>query len=380
MHAKGYAAPETKASVERARALIDRAESLGEPPDDPLVLFPVLYGFWVASYIAFSGDTLRDLAAQFLTLAEKQGSTGPLAVGHRLMGTSLLCTGDAAKARTHLDRAVALYDPAEHRSLATQFGQDVRVVILSYRSLASWRLGYPEAAVVDSDQALKDAREIGHAVTLIYALWHAALTQAECKNYPKASALLDEAIALADEKEAVFWKALATVSRGCVFALIGDASKAIQVTTTGLIAYRSTGATVFLPNFFSCLAWGYAELGQFDDAWRCVNEATTAIQTTKEAWHEAEVHRTAGEIALKQPQPDATKAEAYFERALAVARTQQAKSLEMRAAMSMARLWRDRGKRDEARELLAPVYGWFTEGFDTRDLKEAKASLEELAA
>jgi class 3 adenylate cyclase/predicted ATPase len=380
MHAKGYAAPETKASVERARALIDRAESLGEPPDDPLVLFPVLYGFWVASYIAFSGDTLRDLAAQFLTLAEKQGSTGPLAVGHRLMGTSLLCTGDAAKARTHLDRAVALYDPAEHRSLATQFGQDVRVVILSYRSLASWRLGYPEAAVVDSDQALKDAREIGHAVTLIYALWHAALTQAECKNYPKASALLDEAIALADEKEAVFWKALATVSRGCVFALIGDASKAIQVTTTGLIAYRSTGATVFLPNFFSCLAWGYAELGQFDDAWRCVNEATTAIQTTKEAWHEAEVHRTAGEIALKQPQPDATKAEAYFERALAVARTQQAKSLEMRAAMSMARLWRDRGKRDEARDLLAPVYGWFTEGFDTLDLKDGKVLLDELAA
>ena len=379
MHAKGYAAPETKASVERARALIDRAEALGEPPDDPLVLFSVLYGFWVASYIAFSGDTLRDLAAQFLTLAEKQGSTGPLAVGHRLMGTSLLCTGDAAKARTYLDRALALYDPAEHRSLATQFGQDVRVVILSYRSLASWRLGYPEAAIVDFDQALKDAREIGHAVTLIYALWHAALTQTECKNYPKASALLDEAIALAEEKGAVFWKALATVSRGCVFALIGDASKAIQVTTTGLIAYRSTGATVFLPNFFSCLAWAYAELGQFDDAWRCVNEATIAIQTTKEAWHEAEVNCIAGEIALLSREPDAGKAAAYFERALAVARQQQAKSWELRAAMSMARLWRDQGKRDEARDLLAPVYGWFTEGFDTRDLKEAKNLLEQLA-
>ena len=379
MHAKGYAAPETKASVERARTLIDRAESLGEPPEDPLVLFSVLYGFWVASYIAFSGDTLRDLATQFLALAEKQTATGPLMISHRLMGTSLIQTGDIVGSRTHLDRALALYDPAKHRLLATRFGQDLRVAILSYRSLASWRLGYPEAAVVDSDQALKDAREIGHAVTLIYALWHAAVTQTECKNYAKASALLDEAIALADEKGAVFWKALATVSRGCVSAFIGDASKAIQVTTTGIIAYRSTGATVFLPNFFSCLAWAYAELGQFDDAWRCVNEATTAIQITKEGWYEAEVHRTAGEIALKSPQPDATKAETYFERALAVARKQQAKSLELRAAMSMARLWRDQGKRDEARDLLAPVYGWFTEGFDTLDLKEAKVLLDELS-
>jgi predicted ATPase len=380
MHAKGYAASETKASVERARTLIDRAESLGEPPDDPLVLFSVLYGFWVASYISFNGDTLHDLAAQFLTLAEKQGSTGPLAVGHRLVGTSLFCTGDPAKGRTHLDRALTLYDPGEHRPLATRFGQDVRVAILSYRSLALWNLGYPEAAVVVSDQALKDAREIGHAITMIYALWHAAFTQTDCKEYAKASALLDEAIALADEKGAVFWKALATVSRGCLFALIGDASKAIQVTTAGIIAYRLTGATVFLPNFFSCLAWAYAELDQFDDAWRCVGEAVTAMETTKERLWEADVHRMAGEIALKSPEADAAKAQAYFERALAIARKQQAKSWELRAAMSMARLWRDQGKRVEARELLAPVYGWFTEGFDTVDLKDAKSLLDELAA
>ena len=117
----------------------------------------------------------------------------------------------------------------------------------------------------------------------------------------------------------------------------------------------------------------YAELGQFDDAWRCISEAMTAMETTKETWCEAEINRVAGEIALMSPEPDAAKAEAYFERALTVARQQQAKSWELRAAMSMARLWRDQGKRDEARELLAPVYGWFTEGFDTRDLKEAKS-------
>jgi predicted ATPase len=134
-----------------------------------------------------------------------------------------------------------------------------------------------------------------------------------------------------------------------------------------------------MPWFLSLLAGAYAGLSQFDDAWRCIDEAITVVQTTKEKWCEAEVHRVAGEIALLSQEPDTAKAEAYLERALAVARKQQAKSWELRAAMSMARLWRDQGKRDGARELLAPVYGWFTEGFDTRDLKEAKALLEELA-
>jgi predicted ATPase len=130
----------------------------------------------------------------------------------------------------------------------------------------------------------------------------------------------------------------------------------------------------------SCAGQAYAGLGQFDDACRRIEEAITAVEATEERWWEAEVHRIAGEIALKSQQPDAAKAEAYFERALTVARQQQAKSWELRAAMSMARLWRDQGKRDEAHNLLAPVYGWFTEGFDTRDLKEAKALLEELAS
>ena len=129
-----------------------------------------------------------------------------------------------------------------------------------------------------------------------------------------------------------------------------------------------------MPCLFVTLGRAYAELGQFDDAWRCIGEAMSAVETTKERWCEAEIHRMAGEIALKSPEPDAAKAQAYFERALAVARAQQAKSWELRAATSMARLWRDQGKPQQARELLAPVYGWFTEGFDTLDLKEAKAS------
>jgi predicted ATPase len=127
------------------------------------------------------------------------------------------------------------------------------------------------------------------------------------------------------------------------------------------------------------LSSAYAQLGQFDDAWRCIGEAMTAVETTKERWYEAEINRIRGEIALKLPQLGPSQAEAYFERALSVARAQQAKSWELRAAMSMARLWRDQGKRNEARALLAPVYGWFTEGFDTHDLKEAKALLDALS-
>jgi predicted ATPase len=380
IHVKGYAAPETKAAVERARLLIEQAEALGEPPEDPLLLFSVLYGFWVASLVAFNGDVMCNLAAQFLALAEKQGATVPLMIGHRLMGMSLVHTGDIAEGRAHYDRAIALYVPAEHRPLATRFGQDVRVSTLSFRSLALWVLGYPEAALVDTEHALKDAREIGHAATLMYALGHASMTHLQCGNYAAANAEANELIALADEKGSVQWKAFGMTNRGCVLALTGKASNAIQMISSGFNVLQPTGATLFVPMDLSYLASAYAELGKFDDAWRCIGEAMTAIETTKERWFEAEIHRMAGQIALMAAAPDATKAEVYFERSLAVARKQQAKSWELRAAMSMARLWRDQGKRDEARALLAPVYGWFTEGFDTLDLKEAKALLDELAA
>ena len=183
---------------------------------------------------------------------------------------------------------------------------------------------------------------------------------------------------MADEKSSLFWKAFGIALQGCVFVLTGKPSDAVYVVTSGITALRSTGATLFGPWHLSYLARAHAELGQFDDAWRCIGEATKAIETTKEKWCEADVHRMAGEIALLSPTPDADKAQASFDRALAVARQQQAKSWELRAAMSLARLWRDQGKVQQARELLAPVYGWFTEGFDTRDLKEAKALLDEL--
>jgi predicted ATPase len=159
-----------------------------------------------------------------------------------------------------------------------------------------------------------------------------------------------------------------------------NATAALQSNIYGLNTLRQTKQTILLPWYLSGLARTYAKLGQFDDAWRCIGEAMTAAETTKEKWYEAEIHRSAGEIAMLSPERHAAKAEAYFERALEVAQSQQAKKWELRAAMSMARLWRDQGKVQQARELLAPVYGWFTEGFDTLDLKDAKALLDELHA
>ena len=380
MHVKGYAAPETKAAAERARLLIEEAEALGEPPEDPLLLFSVLHSFWGSSYVAFNGDALRELAGQFLALAKKQRAKVPLMIGHRIMG-ALLHTGDFAEGRAHLDRAIALYDPAEHRPLATRFGQDVRVATLSYRSWALWMLGYPQAALADTSDALKDAREIDQAATLMYALVHASVTHTQCGNYPTANAEADELVALADEKGALFWKALGMSVQGCLLALTGKAADAVQMITAGITALRSTGSTLWMPLHLSYLARAYAELGQFDHAWHCIGEAMTAVETAKERWHEADVYRIAGEIALLLPEPDVVKAQAYFERALAVAREQQAKSWELRAAMSMARLWRDHhGKRQVGHDHLAPIHGWFTEGFDTLDLKEAKALLDALAS
>jgi predicted ATPase len=380
IHVRGYAAPETKAAAERARLLIEEAEALGEPPEDPLLLFSVLYSFWVGRFVAFNGKVMRELAAHFLTLAEKQGEAVPLMVGHRNMGVSLMHTGDIQEARVHIDRAVALYDPTKHRQLATRFGQDVRVALLFYRSLALWPLGYPEEALADADRAIRDAREIGQAASLMAALTLTSLSQIHCGNYAIANAQLDEAITLANEKGAVFWKVGGMLVQGCLFAIAGKASDAVRAITSGLSAWHATGTTVWMPTYLSYLTRAYVELGQFDEASRCIEEAMIAVQTTSENWYEADLHRMAGEIALTSPKPDAVQAEANFERSLAVARQQQAKSWELRAAMSMARLWRSQGKVQQARELIAPVYGWFTEGFDTRDLKEAQALLEELAA
>jgi len=256
----------------------------------------------------------------------------------------------------------------------------VGAATLSWKSLASWLLGYPQAALADAEHALVVAREIGHSATLMYVLNFSAWTHIYCGNHATTNALVDEFSALKDQTGSVFWGAWGMMQRGCLLALTGKASDAVQTITCGITAMRSTGTTMWMPFWQSYLARANAEIGQPDDARRCIGEAMAAVETAKERWCEAEVNRIAGEIALLSPEPDVAKAEAYFERALTVAREQQAKSWELRAAMSLARLWRDQGNRDEARDLLTPVYGWFTEGFDTLDLKEAKALLDALGS
>jgi class 3 adenylate cyclase/predicted ATPase len=296
-------------------------------------------------------------------------------------GNALTLMGDFVEGKEHFDRALAIYDPAEHRPLTTRrSGRDVGVTLLSVRSGCLWHLGYPAASRDECERAVKEAREIGHAPTLMHALWWASWQHTWYGHYAEAQPFLDELAALADGKDgSLFWKATEIAFRGALFAETGNASDAVRAITSGMTSLRSTGAAFYEPWHLWHLAMAYAELGQPDDARRCVDDAIGKIESSKEKWAEAEVHRIAGEIALKSLAPDTEKAEKHFERALSVARQHQMKTFELRAAMSMARLWRDQGKAQQARELLAPVYGWFTEGFDTLDLKDAKSLLDELA-
>jgi tetratricopeptide (TPR) repeat protein len=200
LHVKGHASLETKAAVEQARAMIEQAERLGEPLEDPLALFSVLFGFWGINFLAFNGEALRDVSAQFLSLAAKQGETVPLMVGHRIMGVSLAFTGNLTQAREHYDLALSAYNPAAHREFATRFTADIRVGTLIFRSLTFWLLGYPDAALADVEQALTEARQIDQASTTMPARNIVLATLMLSGNYAQAGAEASRLIALADEK------------------------------------------------------------------------------------------------------------------------------------------------------------------------------------
>jgi class 3 adenylate cyclase/predicted ATPase len=378
MQTKGYGASETKAAFEQARALIQRAAALGEPAEDPLALFSILYGMWVWNFAGFSSHATLDLARQFLTLARERDETLPLAIGHRMIAGSLLVAGDIAKAREHFDRASSLYKPDEHRPLVARIGHDLGVMTLCNRAIDLWLLGYPEAARADIDRALRDAREFKHAATLMYALTYNSIVNALRRDVANAQA--DELVALADAKGALFWKASGQLIKSWLLVLTGRASDAVTSFSSAIAMFRSTGATIFVPLFLSMRGSAFAQLRQFDQARRCIGEAMALAEASGERWFDAEIYRIAGEIELVSPERKGPNAQRYFEQALDVARAQQARSLELRAATSLARLWRDQGGRAEARDLLAPVYGWFTEGFDTSDLMEANALLAELGS
>ena len=375
---RGFASPEAKAALSRTLELIERAGSLGEPVEDPLALFTTLHGFWVASVVASAGKGTQRLAAQCLSLAERAGAKGELIAGLRAVGLSQLFAGDLLASRASLDKAIALFSPAQDHA-ATRYGADHWSSALSGRGAALWALGYPDAALADAALALKSAREFGHAFTLGNNLIFAAWTCFGCGRYAVAGDHADELVALADAKGEPFYNAFGLMLQGLVLTAAGDAETAIKLLTSALSAYQASGATLLTPHLLAYLAKAYARLQRWDDARGRLDDAAKIIEGTGERWCESDTLRIAGEIALAKPDKDEAKAEGDFKRALTLARRQRAKSWELRAATSMARLWAEQGKRREARELIAPVYGWFTEGFDTLDLREAKTALEALA-
>jgi tetratricopeptide (TPR) repeat protein len=298
VHVKGYTAPETKAAIEQARLLIEQAEARGEPPEDPLLLFSVLYGVFIASVGAFDGDVLRDVTAHILELAERQTASFPRLIGHNFVAFSSMLSGELAEGRAHFDQAIALYDPDAHRPLAARFGEDQNVPSLMFRGWAAWLLGYPEAALGDVDDALKSARASAQAGTLMVALDYTAHPLILCGQYSRASAHLQELGALAEKTAAPFWTIHRTLGQGFLFAVTGEPSNAVEMIASGIAALRATGHTHSMPWWLSHLAVAYADLGQPDDAQRCIGEALDAIEKTKERWCEAEAYRLAGGIAL----------------------------------------------------------------------------------
>jgi predicted ATPase len=384
MHLHGIAAPESKAAVEKARLLVERAEVLEEPPDEPL-LFSALTALYSPNIAAINGDAGSETAAQDLALAEKLGDKVTCRRRHCSIGVTLMITGNFVESLLHFDKALALYDPVDQWRPETRFAEDHQAVTSLYRSLVLWALGYPDIALADTGIALSYARETSRAASLMRAMSLACLFQVISGNYAIAKAQSDEMILVAEEvvpeeEGSNYWTTSGMLRRAWFLALTGKTSDAVGIFTSAIDEWRSVGITTLsLAVWLSHLARACGKIGRFDDALSHIGEAITVVETSNETWYEAEVNRVGGEIALMSPERDAAKAEAYFERALVVARKQQAKSFELRAAMSLARLWRDQGKRDEARDLLAPIYGWFTEGFDTLDLKQAKALLDELA-
>ena len=308
IHVKGYSAPETKAAVEQSRLLIEQAEARGEAPEDPLLFLSALYGAWAANFVAFNGKTCRSLATQLLAVADERKIEVGSLIGHRVMGHSLVLVGEFAQARRHYDQAIALYNPAEHRQLAMRFGQDIMTTVLSYRCLALWSLGYPESGLKNANQAIEVARETGQAASLMFALFMISIFHIACRNYSLANDLARELFTLAEDKGALLWKASSLVFQGCSSAASGKPADAVALITSGIDGYRSTGATALLTVSLSHLGKAYADLGQFDEGWRYINEASHIVETAEEKIWEAELNRVSGEIVMLSKPLDATTA------------------------------------------------------------------------
>ncbi|SDH76780.1 Predicted ATPase [Bradyrhizobium sp. Rc2d] len=371
MAARGWAAPEVGRANARARDLCER---LG----DTLRLFPVLYGEWVFHVVRAELEAGRSAGEDLLRRAQEQNDAAAETIGNRIVGTAELLRGELVAARAHLERTLALYDRAAHRSLAFLFAQDPSVAGLSVLSWGLFALGYPEQARATSEQALRDATELSHRNTLGYALLYGCILSQLRQNHDEARDRANALIALAAEQDSPHFLGAGIIIRGWTLAEAGDFDTGIAQIREGLTMWQATGAGFLVPYFRSLLAQVHGRSGAVNEGLDLITEAIDRVEKTGERWFEAELHRIKGELMLRLPRPDPTAAEAQFGHAAATAHQQGAKLWELRAATCLARLWIEQRRRDEAHDLLSPLYGQFAEGFETPDLRAARAVLQEI--
>jgi predicted ATPase len=355
----------------RARELCSQIGNTAHHCQALIGLF-VFYEFRGALRIA------HELTQELLALAQNQHETVFLLRAYSCGGQTFWLLGDLASARTTFEQGIAVYDPRRHKPQVLGTWQDSGVTCLSFMALVLWLQGYPDRAKVSNHNARTLSEEIAHPFTKALASYFAASLHRFLREGPQAQKQAETVMALATEHGFTQFSAAVTILRSWALTTQGHTAEGIAQLREGLDARRAGGTEWLLPYFLALLAEAYWTQGQIEEGLTVLAEALALVDKNDERWWGAELHRLKGELLQQQTVPDAPQAESCFQQALAVARHQQAKSLELRAAMSLSRLWQQQGKRAEARELLAPIYGWFTEGFDTADLCDARALLEEL--
>ena len=367
--AKGNAAPEVEQAYTQAYAL---CQQVGETPE----LVPVLFGLLRYYRARPQLHTAREIGETLLRLAQRTHDPALAVIAHYALGVTRFYLGALPAARQHLEEGIARYMPDQRRALVFRMGQDPGVACRVYAAMTLWLLGYPDQALTHLHEVLALAHELSHPYSLAFARCVAAIVSQFRRDVPTVHAQADAAVALSIEQGFSLLTAWGTSLRGWALARQG---KEISQVCQGIIASRATGAMLLVPYLCTVLADVCDYLGHIEDGLQALAEAYSLVEQHEERWWEAEVCRLRGVLLLRQPGTPQAEAEAWLHRALDVARRQEAKSLELRAAMSLARLWQQQGKRQEAYDLLAPVYHWFTEGFETADLKDAKILLDELA-
>jgi DNA-binding winged helix-turn-helix (wHTH) protein/predicted ATPase len=373
MATKGHGDPDVEHAYTRARTL---CQQIGETPQR----FPVLWGLWRFYNVREALQTARELGEELLSLAQRENDPIRLPVAHQALGHTLFFLGALGSARTHLEQGIALADPSQHRALAVSYGIAPGVMSLTHAAWALWMLGYPDQALERSQEACALTLELGHPQSLAYALFTKAILHVYRREADADNALADTVVTLATEQGFALWVAVGTALKGWARVAREHSTEGLEQLREGSTDALATGAALLRVTFLTVLAEAYGRMGQIDEGLCTLAEALAAVEEGGQRPHEAELHRLQGELLQRQANPDAPQAEACFHQSLAVARRQQARSWELRAATSLSGLWQQQGKRDEARKLLAEIYGWFTEGFDTADLKDAKALLEQLEA